>query len=182
MSRHLIIHAHPRPTESTVTAGLLAQLCAQPDTAVRSLYDLYPDFDIHVPAEQQALQAADVVVFLSPVYWFTVPGLLKHWFDTVLLHGWAYGHGGSALRGKTAWWVASAGAPASDYSASGGHGRPLHEFTPVVEHVVTYCGMRWHPPFVVHAGHHASPADMAGHHAALLAQWHQLTAPTGAHA
>lgn len=180
MSRHLIVHAHPLPTESTVTAGLLARLSAQPDTAVRSLYDLYPDFDIDVAAEQQALQAAEVVVFLSPVYWYTVPGLLKHWFDTVLTHGWAYGHGGTALQGKHAWWVTSAGAAASDYSASGQHGRPLNEFTPVVEHVARYCGMHWHAPFVVHAGHHATPAELDAHHTALLARWHALTHPTGA--
>jgi glutathione-regulated potassium-efflux system ancillary protein KefF len=182
MSRNLIIHAHPRPTESTVTAGLLARLSAQPDTAVRSLYNLYPDFDIDVQAEQQALLAAGIVVFVSPVYWYSVPGLLKHWFDTVLLHGWAYGHGGTSLRGKTAWWVTSAGAPARDYSAGGQHGRPLHEFTPVVEHVATYCGMHWHPPFVVHAGHHASSAELETHHTALLAQWHELSVRTGAHA
>ena len=180
MSRHLIVHAHPRPAESTVTAGLLAQLSAQPDTAVRSLYNLYPDFDIDVAAEQQALQAADVVVFVSPVYWYTVPGLLKHWFDTVLTHGWAYGHGGTALRGKTAWWVASAGAPAAEYTPAGQHGRPLTEFTPVVEHVARYCGMRWRAPFVVHAGHHASAAELAAHHSELLAQWHNIS--TGAQA
>ncbi len=180
MARHLIVHAHPRPADSIVTAGLLAQLAGQPDTAVRSLYDLYPDFDIDVQAEQQALQEAEWVVWLSPVYWYTVPGLLKHWFDTVLTHGWAYGEGGTALQGKTAWWVASAGAALSDYSASGQHGRPLHEFTPVVEQVARYCGMRWHQPFVVHAGHHTSPHEMAQHHAALLAQWRELTATTGA--
>lgn len=180
MPRHLIIHAHPRPAESTVTAGLLAQLSARPDTAVRSLYDLYPDFDIDVGAEQQALQAAELVVFLSPVYWYTVPGLLKHWFDTVLVHGWAYGQGGTALRGKSAWWVASAGAAARDYSANGQHGRPLNEFIPVVEQVARYCGMHWHPPFVVHAGHHTSAPDMAQHHQALLAQWRDITEPTGA--
>ncbi len=159
MSRHLIIHAHPRPAESTVTAGLLAQLSAQPDTAVRSLYNLYPDFDIDVAAEQQALQAADVVVFVSPVYWYTVPGLLKHWFDTVLTHGWAYGHGGTALRGKTAWWVASAGADAAAYAPGGEHGRPFADFVAPIEQTARYCGMHWLPPYLVYAGHTISEHD-----------------------
>ena len=62
---------------------------------VRSLYDRYPDFDIDAAAEQAALDARRLVVWLHPLYWYGVPALLKHWFDTVLVKGWAYGEGGA---------------------------------------------------------------------------------------
>lgn len=162
MPSTLVIHAHPRPDHSVVTRGLLQALTEQPGVTVRSLYDRYPDFDIDVAAEQQALRDADLIVWLCPVYWYSVPGLLKHWFDTVLTHGWAYGHAPTptghglatrALAGKTAWWVASAGGPPALYSPDGEHGRPFADYTRALEQTARFCGMHWAPPFVLHAGH-----------------------------
>nr|WP_230544290.1 NAD(P)H-dependent oxidoreductase [Escherichia coli] len=34
--------------------------------------------------------------------WYSIPPLLKLWIDKVFSHGWAYGHGGTALHGKAA--------------------------------------------------------------------------------
>ncbi|MGC4366111.1 NAD(P)H-dependent oxidoreductase [Hydrogenophaga sp. R2] len=162
MPRTLIVHAHPRPARSVATRGLLQALTDLPDVAVHSLYDRYPDFDIDVAAEQQALREADLIVWLCPVYWYSVPGLLKHWFDTVLTHGWAYGHAHTghepgpatrALAGKTAWWVASAGGTPAMYGPGGEHGRPLADYIPAIEQTARFCGMHWAPPFVLHGGH-----------------------------
>jgi NAD(P)H dehydrogenase (quinone) len=33
--------------------------------------------------EQQRVERADMLVFVFPVYWWSVPGLLKGWFDRV---------------------------------------------------------------------------------------------------
>lgn len=162
MPRTLIVHAHPRPARSVATRGLLLALADRPDVTIHSLYDRYPDFDIDVAAEQQALRQADLIVWLCPVYWYSVPGLLKHWFDTVLTHGWAYGHAHTghdpgpatrALAGKTAWWVASAGGTEAMYGPDGEHGRPFADYTPAIEQTARFCGMHWAPPFVLHGGH-----------------------------
>jgi glutathione-regulated potassium-efflux system ancillary protein KefF len=153
MPHTLVIHAHPRPGSSLITGAMRQVFEAQPDTSVRPLYDLYPDFDIDVAAEQRALLAADLVVWLTPVHWYSVPALMKHWFDQVLAYGWAYGPGGEALRGKTAWWVTSAGATASEYAPGGSHGRPFADFLPPIENTARFCGMHWLPPYVVHGGH-----------------------------
>lgn len=152
----LVIHAHPRPGRSVVTADLHRFFASRDAVEIRSLYELYPDFDIDVTAEQQALQRADLVVWLAPVHWYSVPALMKHWFDQVLAHGWAYGEGASALRGKAVWWVTSAGGDTASYGEAGAHGRPFEEFVAPIEHVARFCGMHWLPPFVVHAGHAAS--------------------------
>ncbi|VTO18537.1 glutathione-regulated potassium-efflux system ancillary protein KefF [Klebsiella variicola] len=39
----------------------------------------------------------------------SVPPLLKLWMDKVLAHGWAYGHNGIALRGKSLMWAVTTG-------------------------------------------------------------------------
>jgi glutathione-regulated potassium-efflux system ancillary protein KefF len=88
----LIIHAHPRPSQSRVIKHLLEVLSAQPGAELRSLYELYPDFDIDVEAEQQALLRWQKIVWLTPVYWYSVPSMMKRWIDQVLALGWAYGH------------------------------------------------------------------------------------------
>ena len=91
MPRTLVIHAHPRPSQSLVIKAMQAVFEGDAHTEIRSLYDRYPDFDIHVSSEQQALARADLVVWLAPIHWYSVPALLKHWFDQVLAHGWAFG-------------------------------------------------------------------------------------------
>jgi len=161
MPTTLVIHAHPRPRHSVVTQALFDALASQQDTTLRSLYALYPDYDIDVAAEQEALSQADLVIWLSPVHWYSVPALMKHWFDQVLTHGWAYGHGARALRGKTVWWVASAGGAEATYAPSGAHMRPFADYVAPMEHTARFCGMHWLPPFVVHGGHSCTSEQIA---------------------
>lgn len=149
----LILHAHPRPSQSRIVAALLSRLSAQPGAEIRSLYALYPDFDIDVESEQRALTRADLIVWLTPVYWYSVPALMKHWIDQVLTHGWAYGEGTQALRNKGCWWICSAGAHQDAYSPLGMHGRAFSDYVHPLEHTARFCGMRWLEPFVVFGGH-----------------------------
>jgi glutathione-regulated potassium-efflux system ancillary protein KefF len=161
MSETLVIYAHPSPRHSTVTRDLLTVFTARDDVRVHSLYDLYPAFDIDVEAEQQALLAARNIIWLAPVYWYSMPALMKHWIECVLTHGWAYGKGGQALIGKRLWWVTSVGAAEQEYDASGSHFRPFADFIAPVEGTARYCGMQWLPPFIVHAYAHLGPDQQA---------------------
>ncbi len=104
-----VIHAHPYPSRSRVNRALADALRALPDLDLRSIYALYPDFDIDVAAEQKALAKAQLIVWLHPLYWYSVPALFKHWCDKVLEFGWAYGDGAHALHGKSCLWVADGG-------------------------------------------------------------------------
>ena len=149
----LVLYAHPYPQHSRACKALLSAVNDVPDLEVRSLYDLYPDFDIDIAAEQAALMRADLVVWLHPVYWYSVPSLLKHWFDVVLLQGWAFGPGGAALHGKQCLWVASTGGDEASYAADGMHGRPFADFIAPIEQTARFCGMSWARPLVVHGAH-----------------------------
>lgn len=157
----LVLYAHPYPRHSRACSALMNAVSDLPGLEVRSLYDLYPDFDIDVTAEQAALSRADLVVWLHPLYWYSVPSMLKHWFDVVLLRGWAYGKEGNSLRGKQCLWVVSTGGDANSYSMDGMHEQPFEKFVLPIEQTARFCGMKWQPPIVLHGAHAVSDAELA---------------------
>lgn len=149
----LVLYAHPYPHYSRACATLLEAIQDLPSLEVRSLYDTYPDFDIDPEAERAAVDRAKLVVWMGPFYWYTVPALLKHWFEVVLVKGWAYGPGGTALQGKDCLWVATTGGERDAFTPSGKHAHPFEAFAPVVEQTARFCGMRWLEPFALHGAH-----------------------------
>ena len=174
-----LVLAHPYPSQSRANKALLEAVRDLPGLEVRSLYDRYPDFDIDVAAEQAALGRAQLVVWMHPLFWYSVPGLLKHWFDTVLSHGWAYGDGAAALRGKDCLWVASTGGTLEAYSAAGIHQRPFADFMPPIEETARFCGMNWLAPCIVHGAHDIDGEELTAHAKQLrerLEQWLALHA------
>jgi len=154
----VVIHAHPYPRRSRAGAALVAAIRDVPGIEIRSLYALYPDFDIDVTAEQAAVERARLLVWLHPFYWYTAPALQKHWFDAVLTGGWAHGTGGAALKGKDCLWVTTTGDTA--YRIEGAHGHTFDAFVPVIEQTALYCGMSWLEPFVVHNAHTLDDAGL----------------------
>lgn len=103
--RHVhVVYAHPSPggfTRSvldTFLGGLssytLTDLHAVGFEAVMSAAEYARTAADPVPAdvaaEQARLAAADVWVFVYPVWWADCPAILKGWFDRVWTVGWAY--------------------------------------------------------------------------------------------
>ncbi len=43
-----------------------------------------------IVAEQARIDKADALVLVFPVYWWSMPALLKGWIDRVFTNGWAY--------------------------------------------------------------------------------------------
>jgi glutathione-regulated potassium-efflux system ancillary protein KefF len=177
----LIIHAHPYPQHSRTTKAMLDAVRARPDVEIRSLYDLYPDFDIDIQAEQAALTRADLVVWLHPIYWYSVPAMMKYYFDVVLTLGWAYGEvngavnglKAQALAGKSCLWVTSTGGTESSYTAEGVHQLLFDDIEKPIRQTALFCGMTWAPPIILHGAHVVSEADVAAaanqFHARLIA-------------
>ena len=95
------------------------------------------------------------------MYWYAPPGLMKHWFDKVLVRGWAYGEGGTALHGKRCLWVVTTGGEPSAFRPEGMHGHLFAAFTPVVEQTARFCGMTWEPPLALHGAHRVPDAALA---------------------
>ena len=149
----LVILAHPYPRRSRACSALVEAVRNMVGLEVRSLYDLYPDYDVDRAAEQSALERARLVVWLHPLFWYTVPALMKHWMDDVLVRGFAYGPEGSKLAGKDLLWVPTTGGDDAAYSAAGRHNHAFPAFTPGIEQAARYCGMNWLEPFVLHGAH-----------------------------
>ena len=168
MAQILIIAAHPQLDHSRVTGRLMrAAAHAAATTAglieVRDLYTLYPDYFMDTAAEQAALQQAQLVVWLHPVHWYSMPPLMKLWLDEVFAFGWAYGPGGQALRGKDLWLVASTGGPSESYRPDGYNRYFFDAFLYPYEQSAALVGMRWLPPLVLHGAHRSSEAVLGEH-------------------
>ncbi|MFC4337341.1 NAD(P)H-dependent oxidoreductase [Salininema proteolyticum] len=63
-----------------------------------------------VMAHQERLLAVDKVVVVFPVYWFSMPALLKGWIDRVWNYGFSYGRSVPRLGNLSVLFVALAGA------------------------------------------------------------------------
>ena len=159
----LVLAAHPNWRDSRVNRHLFEAARGAPAAAVRDLYSLYPDFDIDVAAEQEAAHAADLIVLLHPIQWYSMPPLQKLWFDEVLTYGWAYGHGGTALQGRDLWLVATTGGPESSYHPQGYNRYFFDAFMPPYEQTAALCGMRFLPPLVMHAARRAHKDEVERH-------------------
>jgi NAD(P)H dehydrogenase (quinone) len=110
-------------------------------------------FSPDILAEIQKLRAADLVLFATPIWWFSVPAVLKGWFDRVLAMGVAWDGGkiyeDGLMRGKQAMVIASAGGPAEYYHEHGRHrASPVQILHPINHGTLAFCGMDVHEPFV----------------------------------
>ena len=171
MADILVIAAHPQLEHSRTTRQIIqAAAAADPArVAVRDLYALYPDYLIDTAAEQAALVDAQLVVWLHPVHWYSMPPLMKLWLDEVFAFRWAYGPGGHALRGKDLWLVASTGGRESSYRPDGHNRYFFDAFLHPYDQTAALAGMRWLPPLLFHGAHRADDALLATH-AALFRQ------------
>jgi NAD(P)H dehydrogenase (quinone) len=110
-------------------------------------------FSPDILGEIQKLQAAELILFLTPIWWFSVPAILKGWFDRVLAMGVTWDGGkiyeNGLLRGKQAMIVASAGGPAEYYKPDGKHkATPQQILHPINHGTLAFCGLNVHEPFV----------------------------------
>lgn len=153
MANILVLFAHPRLEQSRAQAALLRHLPQDPRVTLRDLYELYPDFQIDIEAEQELLLDHDVIIWQHPLYWYSAPPLLKQWIDLVLAYRWAYGPGGDALRGKRIFQAFSSGGGRDRYQASGRNRYTVAEFLRPFEQTARLCQMDYLPPFALQGTH-----------------------------
>jgi glutathione-regulated potassium-efflux system ancillary protein KefG len=169
----LILFAHPAYERSRANRALLQAAAGVGGVHIHDLYEAYPDFAIDVPAEQELLRRHELIVWQHPLFWYSVPALMKEWIDQVLEHGFAFGAEGRALEGK---WLLSAittGGTPDSYAPEGGNRYALREFLRPLEQTARLCRMEYLPPYVVCGTHRfdrvADAAGAAAGYARLLA-------------
>ncbi len=123
-----------------------------------------------VMEEQAKLQSADAVILQFPLWWFSMPAILKGWIERVYAFGFAYGYkdgtnlcryGEGALMGKRALVSVCTGGPAADYGPRGING-PIDDLLfPLMHGALFYPGMDVLPIHTVYgAAHIKSSARM----------------------
>jgi NAD(P)H dehydrogenase (quinone) len=110
-------------------------------------------FSPDILGEIQKVQAAELILFVTPIWWFSVPALMKGWFDRVLAMGVTWDGGqiyeNGMLRGKQAILIAVAGGPTDYYHPDGKHKATLQQILHPINHgTLAFCGLNVHEPFV----------------------------------
>lgn len=141
---------HPSLATSRVV-GAWTRALAEAGLKGRDLYGLYPDGKLDVELERRLCEAADAIVFVHPLHWYSAPWLMKRWIDEVLAFGWAYG-GPDRLRGKAWLSVVSVGAGEEEYRPDGSRRYSVAEFLRPYERTAAFCAMAWREPFVEYGG------------------------------
>ncbi|WP_034528223.1 NAD(P)H-dependent oxidoreductase [Bifidobacterium stellenboschense] len=90
-------------------------------SADRAHYLGKADMPKDVAAIQARLAQADVIALVFPIYWYTMPAMVKGLFDRVICRGFAYNADGTpgALAGKTVRVIMLTGGPESWYESDG---------------------------------------------------------------
>lgn len=107
-----------------------------------------------IVGELEKLAQADVVVFHTPLWWFSVPAVLKGWFDRVLAMGVAWDGGkiyeNGLLRGKRAMLCVVAGGPEEYYRVDGKHKATIQQILHPIHHgTLAFCGFDVLEPYIV---------------------------------
>src|ERR1700755_2836275 len=112
-----------------------------------------------VRAEQEKLLWADVLILQFPLWWFSMPAILKGWVERVFAYGFAYGvgehsdkrwgdrYGEGIFAGKRAMLIVTAGGWESHYAQRGING-PIEDILFPIQHgMLYYPGFDVLPPF-----------------------------------
>lgn len=115
-----------------------------------------------IAREQEKLRWADSVILQFPLWWFSLPAIMKGWFERVYAYGFAYGvgehsdrhwgdrYGEGSLAGKRAMLVVTTGGWESHYGPRGING-PINDILFPIQHgMLYYPGFEVLPPYVIY--------------------------------
>ncbi|KAA8588064.1 hypothetical protein FQN60_001258, partial [Etheostoma spectabile] len=112
-----------------------------------------------ITEEQRKLTQADLIIFQFPMYWFTVPAIMKGWIDRVLTSGYAFSqekrYSQGIFKDKKAMLSFTTGSHESMFSANGINGDMNVTLWPLQNGILHYCGFQvlapqifWAPSYV----------------------------------
>lgn len=132
-----------------------------------------------IALEQDKLMWADALILQFPMWWFSMPAILKGWVERVYAYGLAYGvgehserrwgdrYGEGKMAGKRAMLIVTAGGWASHYGPRGING-PMDDLLFPIQHgILHYPGFDVMPPFVMYRADRVDDARFAREREAL---------------
>ena len=125
---------------------------------------LAPDIARHV----ELLRAADLLVLVQPMWWFSLPAMAKGWIDRTFVNGYAYCYPGpppwlGPLNEKRALTVFTSSYEASDYGNSGRMRTVEDVLYPLLWGTLAYTGMQVLAPFMAYAADSVDDAARRGY-------------------
>jgi NAD(P)H dehydrogenase (quinone) len=128
-------------------------------------------FAIEVETEMAKIEAADLMIWQFPLWWFGLPAILKGWVDRVFAMGRTYGNGHiydtGRFKGKKALLSLTTGGPEAAYRADGFNGDLDAILRPIQRGMLEFTGFSVLAPQVVYGPVRAEDAQRA----AWLAAW-----------
>jgi NAD(P)H dehydrogenase (quinone) len=115
-----------------------------------------------IAAEVEKLKQADLLILSFPMFWFSVPAIMKGWIDRVLLSGLCYGgrrfYDRGGLRGKRMLAAFSLGSRENMFGTQAIHGELEAMLRPLLRGTFYYVGcdvldpfIAWHVPYIAAA-------------------------------
>ncbi|MEV8394773.1 MULTISPECIES: NAD(P)H-dependent oxidoreductase [unclassified Streptomyces] len=131
--------------------------------ADRHAYREGGDYPPDVVREHRRLERATDLVLIFPVYWWSMPALLKGWIDRVFVNGWAYTYSGASglrpeLQRLTTHLLPIAGDDSGSFER---HGYEKALRTQIEHGIVDYCGSRRGATAFIHESEQPSPETTA---------------------
>lgn len=115
-----------------------------------------------IAAEIAKVQWCDLLIFNFPLYWFSMPAILKGWIDRVMISGVFYGgrriYDRGGMCGKRALVTLTLGGREHMFGAGAIHGEIETLLRPLLQGSLAYCGFAVLPPFI---GYHVPYVDDA---------------------
>jgi NAD(P)H dehydrogenase (quinone) len=142
-------------------------------------------FSQEIQNEQHKLAAADLLILQFPLWWYSMPAILKGWIDRVFAYGFAYGGGRwydtGKFAGKRAMVITTVGAARAGFSEEGLQGPTRTFLDPIHRGVLHFVGFSVLEPFLAFGPEYGSEegkAEVAARLQARLASIeHELGTP-----
>ncbi|WP_109478248.1 NAD(P)H-dependent oxidoreductase [Paraburkholderia sp. C35] len=112
-----------------------------------------------IKAELDKVVWADLIIFSFPIYWFSMPGIMKGWVDRVFVSGRCYGgmrfYDRGGMKGKKALVALTLGGQPHMFEADGIHGPLTDMLRHLLRGTLGYLGfdvlqpfVGWHVPYI----------------------------------
>lgn len=139
-----------------VASGDDFEVRSQPDYLVYALEqrESYKSgkFSPDIQAEIDKLKWCDVLIFNFPMYWFSVPAILKGWIDRIFISGFCYGgkrfYDQGGLKGKKGLLAFTLGGREHMFGEDKIHGEIQTMLRPLLRGSMAYVGLSVLPPFI----------------------------------
>jgi NAD(P)H dehydrogenase (quinone) len=122
-------------------------------------------FEPQLQAEMEKLAWADFVIFQFPLWWFSLPAILKGWVDRVFAMGFAYdlsrSYDSGIFRGKRGMLVLTTGGPAAAYGPGTRNGELDQLLLHINRGMLYFIGLDVLPPFVAYGAARIAPEQRA---------------------